>query len=208
MHDILPTNTNKHIVIMKTKSVFLSLLMCCFFSLAALAQTRSVSKEEALEIAQRQFQGKDVDYFIRQDSSQTSWNIFVDAEPMKGWEHECYTLTIPKNTGTLVYASVPLIKLPRKLPPTGNYVPLSVKNRYGTNANSKPSVTKMALYANAPTNSMITITSLLDGNINFSHNVSEGCKDIILKTGNLPKGVYIVSYYINSEIIDQVKVKI
>ena len=122
--------------------------MCCILSSAAFAQTHSVSKAEALTIAQRQFQGKDVDYFILQDNSQTAWTIFVDAEPMKGWEHECYVLTVPKTITTSVNAAVPSSKVERKLPPSGNFAPLSVKNRYGTNANSKPTVVKV-LQSNA-----------------------------------------------------------
>ena len=118
--------------------------MCCILSSAAFAQTHSVSKAEALTIAQRQFQGKDVDYFILQDNSQTAWTIFVDAEPMKGWEHEYYVLTVPKTITTSVNAAVPSSKVERKLPPSGNFAPLSVKNRYGTNANSKPTVVKVS----------------------------------------------------------------
>ena len=133
---------------MRAKLTLLSLLMCCILSSAAFAQTHSVSKAEALTIAQRQFQGKDVDYFILQDNSQTAWTIFVDAEPMKGWEHECYVLTVPKTITTSVNAAVPSSKVERKLPPSGNFAPLSVKNRYGTNANSKPTVVKV-LQSNA-----------------------------------------------------------
>ena len=112
---------------MRAKLTLLSLLMCCILSSAAFAQTHSVSKAEALTIAQRQFQGKDVDYFILQDNSQTAWTIFVDAEPMKGWEHECYVLTVPKTITTSVNAAVPSSKVERKLPPSGNFAPLSVK---------------------------------------------------------------------------------
>lgn len=50
---------NKNTNAMKAKFTLLSLLMCCIFSSAALAQTHSVSKAEALMIAQRQFQGRD-----------------------------------------------------------------------------------------------------------------------------------------------------
>ncbi len=105
----------------------------------------NVTQADALSIAQRQFTGKDVDYFLQLDNSQTVWTIFVDAEPMKGWEHECYTLTIPKTITTTVSSAAPSGKVLRSLPPSGNYVPLSVKNRYGNNANSKPVVTKVRI---------------------------------------------------------------
>lgn len=141
---------------MRAKHTLLSLLMCCILSSAAFAQTHSVSKAEALTIAQRQFQGRDVDYFILQDNSQTAWTIFVDAEPMKGWEHECYVLTVPKNITTSVNAAVPSSKVERKLPPSGNFAPLSVKNRYGTNAN------KDNVGNNIGTGSSITVSPVTD----------------------------------------------
>ncbi|MDE5871870.1 MAG: PepSY domain-containing protein [Muribaculaceae bacterium] len=114
---------------MKTKIKLLCLLVCSMFSVTSFAALHIVTQAEALIIAQRQFQGKDVDYFILQDNSTTAWTVFVDAEPMKGWEHECYILTIPKAITTSVDMAVPSSTINRKLPPSGNFVPLSVKNR-------------------------------------------------------------------------------
>lgn len=155
---------------MRAKLTLLSLLMCCILSSAAFAQTHSVSKAEALTIVQRQFQGKDVDYFILQDNSQTAWTIFVDAEPMKGWEHECYVLTVPKTITTSVNAAVPSSKVERKLPPSGNFAPLSVKNRYGTNANSKPTVVKVSQSNAAQEAAHRTYAIILSGGVNKMSN--------------------------------------
>lgn len=155
---------------MRAKLTLLSLLMCCIFSSAALAQIRSVSKEGALAIVQRQFQGKDVDYFILQDNSQTAWTIFVDAEPMKGWEHECYVLTVPKTITTSINVAVPSSKVERKLPPSGNFAPLSVKNRYGTNANSKPTVFKVSQSNAGQEAAQRTYAIILSGGVNKMSN--------------------------------------
>ena len=155
---------------MRAKLTLLSLLMCCIFSSAALAQVRSVSKEGALAIVQRQFQGKDVDYFILQDNSQTAWTIFVDAEPMKGWEHECYVLTVPKTITTSINVAVPSSKVERKLPPSGNFAPLSVKNRYGTNANSKPTVFKVSQSNAGQEAAQRTYAIILSGGVNKMSN--------------------------------------
>lgn len=157
---------------MKVKFTLLGLLMCCLFSSAALAQTNSVSKADALAIAQRQFQGRDVDYFILQDNNPTAWTIFVDAEPMKGWEHECYLLSIPKtiSTSTSVNVAVPARMIQRKLPPSGNFVPLAVKNRYGTNANSKPAVSKVSQSNAAQAAAQRTYAIILSGGINKMSN--------------------------------------
>lgn len=155
---------------MKANLTLLSLLMCCILSSASFAQTHNVSKQEALMIARQQFQGKDVDYFLLQDINPKVWTIFVDAEPMKGWEHECYTLKIPKtlmtgSSGTLLIKPTPL-----KLPPSGNYVPLSVKNRYGTNANSKPTVAKVSQPNDAQTAAQRTYAIILSGGVSRMSN--------------------------------------
>ena len=155
---------------MKRKISLICLLLCCLFSIEAHAQTQSVSKSDALTIVQRQFQGRDVDYLIRQDSNATSWTIFVDAEPMKGWEHECYILTVPKNITTSVDDAVPSSKVQRKLPPSGNYVPLSVKNRYGNAANSKPVVQKNILSNDSRTAAERTYAIILSGGISKMSN--------------------------------------
>lgn len=155
---------------MKAKFILLCLMMCCILSSASLAQTHNVSKQEALMIARQQFQGKDVDYFLLQDINSKVWTIFVDAEPMKGWEHECYTLKIPKtlmtgSSGTLVIKPTPL-----KLPPSGYYVPLSVKNRYGTNASSKPTVAKVSQSNDAQTAAQRTYAIILSGGVSRMSN--------------------------------------
>ena len=68
------------------KVLFYLLLFICSFSTATFAQSyRRVSEKEALYIAQKQFTGKDVDYYIHKDMNSAVWIIFVDAEPMKGW---------------------------------------------------------------------------------------------------------------------------
>ena len=147
---------------MRTKIKLLSLMICCF---CTTAQSRIVYLHEALSIAQQQFQFRDVDYFVLQDNGYREWNIFVDAEPMKGWEHECYLLAIPKTTSTPITSPVQISKLQMKRPPSGNFVPLSVKNRYGNNANSKPSVAKAPQSNAAKTIAQRTYAIILSGGI-------------------------------------------
>lgn len=101
---------------------------------------RQVSQQEALAIAQKQFVGQDVDYFLLNGSTSATWDIFVDAEPMKGWQHDTYIVSIPKSIG--VNDVIVPNKVLQKTPLFGNYIPLLVKNRYGSNANSKPRVAK------------------------------------------------------------------
>lgn len=167
------------------------LFLFSLFPVTTSAQVqRFVPKQEALSIAQGQFRGQDVDYYILDDSTSSTWNIFVDAEPMKGWQHDSYIIKVPKLLGP---NSGPIQKIQQKNPPLGNYVPLLVKNRYGGYANSKPHVAK-PVSSNEPSK----VTS----------GMPEGAEAITLDVSGLSNGVYVVSYSINSEQIDQKKVNI
>lgn len=154
---------------MKQLLLCVGLIMNCLFSTVSFAQTQNVSQRDALAIAQRQFAGKDVDYYILSNSSSTVWNIFVDAEPMKGWQHDCYILTIPKSTTSNISAIVPKKEL-RKMPPAEDYAPLSVKNRYGVNANSKPQVRKVSSTNGVNDAAQRTYAIILSGGINKNSN--------------------------------------
>lgn len=155
---------------MKNVLLLLSVVFNCLFSTVSLAQTaKSISKDDALAIAQKQFVGKDVDYYILSNSTSAVWNIFVDAEPMKGWQHDCYVLTIPKATTTDINTIRPR-KLLRKMPPKENYAPLLVKNRYGSNANTKPLVKKAVSSNSNNVTAQRTYAIILSGGINKNAN--------------------------------------
>lgn len=129
---------------------------------------RFVPKQEALSIAQGQFRDQDVDYYILDDSTSSTWNIFVDAEPMKGWQHDSYIIKVPKLLGP---NSGPIQKIQQKNPPLGNYVPLLVKNRYGGYANSKPHVAK-PVSSNEPNEAARrTYAIILSGGVNKLYNL-------------------------------------
>lgn len=134
---------------MKYRVTFL-ILLSCLFSTSAFALFRGVSQEEALSVVQRCFSGRDVDYFLLEGNSNhgttmsiPTWTFFVDAEPMKGWEHECYVCKVPRMVNGNAQLSPRNVDMEsRSTPPSGNYVPLSVTNRYDSNANIKPVVIK------------------------------------------------------------------
>lgn len=72
-------------------------LISTLYSSSVSAQLKvSVSEQEALALVQEQFEGKDVDYYLVQNSQKGVWSIFVDAEPQKGWEHDCYLINVSK----------------------------------------------------------------------------------------------------------------
>lgn len=154
---------------MKKALIFVGLILGCLFPSILFAQTRILLMRDVLEIAQRQFVGKDVDYYIISNSSYTDWNIFVDAEPMKGWQHDCYILTIPKATTANIRTIVPTKEL-RKMPPEEDYAPLLVKNRYGVNANSKPQVKNVVSTNDVSDAAQRTYAVILSGGINKNSN--------------------------------------
>lgn len=102
---------------------------------------RYISLDEALEIAQNQFKDQDVDYYVLDDDL-SGWSIFVDAEPMKGWEHDCFILTFSKKTTFVHNENVLVAKRKLTLPPEGNYVPLLVKKPLWTEGKSEANYTK------------------------------------------------------------------
>lgn len=60
----------------------------------------------------------------------------------------------------------------------------------------------------APTGAMVTVTSVVDGGSKVTSGMPEGAEAITLDVSGLSNGVYVVSYSINSEQIDQKKVNI
>ena len=77
---------------------------------------RMLTKQEALDLAKAQFSEQDVDFYLVKDSNSQFWQIFVDAEPLKGWEHSCYMLYFPKNVSANVSNILPLKKSLRLAP--------------------------------------------------------------------------------------------
>lgn len=125
----------------KASRFWIWLFLFSLFPVTTSAQVqRYVSKQEALSIAQGQFRGQDVDYYLLDENMSPTWQVFVDAEPMKGWKHDCYVIRIPKALDISHSTQFPQQWL--TTPPQGEYTPLLVTNRYGNNANSKPRVKK------------------------------------------------------------------
>lgn len=103
----------------------------------AKSQTISLTQEDALSIVKEYYEDQDVDYYLCGNSS-TGWRIFVDEEPLKGWEHKCCLYTFHNSTNMAI-APIPL-KQDLLLPPNEDLIPLDVKNRYGIRATEKPNV--------------------------------------------------------------------
>lgn len=163
---------------MRRRFTLLCLLVACLFSSSAVAQQlRTVSKEEALFVAGLRFYDQDVDYYLCEDavlkvksgkhnltiSQKETWTFFVDADPMKGWEHDCYLVCVPRKVETSLPPGSKLFKF--QLPPRGNFSPLLVKNRYGAWANLKPRVKRAALTNDAKRAAEHTYAVILSGGV-------------------------------------------
>lgn len=121
---------------------YIFLLLCFLFVTEASATEYSIDKAEALSIAKKLFTGKDVDYYLdstKSFGSSKKWYIFVDAEPLKGWDHDCYTVVVDK-TITVSSDEYTPIKIKLRHPTNSNFTPLAVKNRYGSFALERPNI--------------------------------------------------------------------
>ena len=112
---------------MKAKSFIILLLMSWLAGLSH-SQATSITPEEALARVKTMFKGQDVDYYLVEDGKLSStWTIFVDCEPLRGWEHECYTVDVPKTDLSLGWTKLGKTRL--KFPPNADLTPLEVTER-------------------------------------------------------------------------------
>lgn len=107
------------------------LFLCCMLlsiltSATGLPTYKELSQDEAFGVAQKQFSGRNVDYYlIREGYLGSPWIFFVDADPMAGWEHECYRVYVDNRIGlnTPVSEYIPNIE-PMMCPPDDYMTPL------------------------------------------------------------------------------------
>lgn len=120
----------------------LSAFVACITMFASMATSqilqREVTLDQAFTVARMAYVFQsDVDFYLCTDSTE-QWTFFADPEPLKGWEHDCSILYVPKSIGAnqiLVYTRVN-----RRIPPGGTLTPLIVKDYYGNQATAKPMV--------------------------------------------------------------------
>ena len=154
-------------MLLMKRNLCLSVLLSCLFFIPATA--RNVTVEEGLAILQNRFAEEDVDFYLLEDNNESQWTIFVDAEPMKGWEHNCYLCRFPKQFLPLT-RPLPVSQTSYKLPPDGTLTPLVVKNRYGERATEKPRVNKANVSAREQDVADRTYAVILSGGANKNAN--------------------------------------
>lgn len=156
---------------MKPKFLLVALILLCSMSATSFAQVFTSDHKKAFELVKYRFRSQDVDYYYLDADTHFSmsnvWTFFVDAEPMKGWEHECYIVTVPKNLNpqTENYRKIKCTKM--SLPPSDQlFIPINPKNRYGINAEIKPLVRQSTLTNEDLTAAQRTYAIILSGGIN------------------------------------------
>lgn len=156
---------------MKPKFLLVALILLCSMSAISFAQVFTSDHKKAFELVKYRFRSQDVDYYYLDADTHFSmsnvWTFFVDAEPMKGWEHECYIVTVPKNLNpqTENYRKIKCTKM--SLPPSDQlFIPINPKNRYGINAEIKPLVRQSTLTNEDLTAAQRTYAIILSGGIN------------------------------------------
>ncbi len=139
-----------------------------------------ITQREALSAVETAFEGKDVDiYYIKTNSIiPSTWDFFIDAEPLKGWEHECYVYKVNSKRTT---GSTPLMRKHKyTMPPEGlELKPAKVKNRYGGNVNVVPQI---SLNQNTPTINPVanrTYALIISGGVSPYNNYSRYWNDCI-----------------------------
>jgi hypothetical protein len=134
-----------------------------------------MTANQALELVKSQVGDEESDYYLYESSSETSsdkcWKFFVDPTPLKGWEHECYLVTVDYDLSNLLLSPSPVVKN-LTCPPNGKYTPIDVKSHYGANANDKPLVRKKNSSTSNSSNEYAerTFAVILSGGINQQSN--------------------------------------
>lgn len=165
--------------------------MSCI-AIAMNAQTGNITLEEALEYVREDYVDRDVDYYLC-DTNVGLYQIFVDEEPLKGWEHDCciYTFYHRGASGLVLMPTIQRLKLP----PNVTLTPLDVTNRYGHRAREKP----LVISPNTPNNQTNEVAErtyavILSGGINKNANNERYWNDCsfiyqtLVKKYDIPRG--------------------
>lgn len=160
---------------MKKIFTILLTLFCSVVLFQGMALNRVVTKDEAFSLVKKEFANDaGLDYYLVQDGNASFWTFFVDAEPMKGWEHNCYTVRVPRVIDASV-STVPLRKTAQRMAGSEDYIPMelnSVKKIGDINAASKPYVPKT--YQNLSSSELAasrrTYAIILSGGANKNNN--------------------------------------
>ncbi len=182
------------------KFTVLFLSICIAYS--AEAATYQISQEEAFLKIAADFENKEVDYYTLErfdgQEEQDVWRFFVDANPLAGWEHECYIYSIARSSSfpaSLVKPSKQLLSLP---PNDYKLVRYEITDHYGNNS-STPYIVKNlnnSDLTNEDNPASRTFAVILSGGYNPSSNYERYWNDCSFIYQALRKGYSIPKHNI------------
>ncbi len=163
------------------------------------AQAATRTRAQALSLVKEKYASRDVDiYYLEDDpASPGLWRFFVDANPMAGWEHECYVVTLPK---TVPSSGTGLAQTEMRMPPAETRTPAEVKNRWENVSWTQPSLPN-AFTGNSPFSEAgeRTYAVILNGGLDASYNREQywhNCSfmyQILTRTIGVPKNqIYVI----------------
>ncbi len=163
------------------------------------AQAATRTRAQALSLVKEKYASRDVDiYYLEDDpASPGLWRFFVDANPMAGWEHECYLVTLPK---TVPASGTGLSETLRAMPPLEALTAAEVKNRFENVSWEKPKLPR-AITGNDPVSEpgKRTYAVILNGGGDFVTNTEQywyNCSymyQILTRTIGVPRhNIYVI----------------
>ena len=152
---------------MKKQFFFAFYLFVFVFSIKALSNDIAITKEKAFQIAQKEFDGVEPDFFVSTDTTNSdTWTFFVDTDPFKGWKHDCYIIEISKTDNKIIRKELlqePILE--------GDFIPLQINNRTYSASSKKPIIRKKLLTSEEEEQSKHIYAIILSGGISkyFNH---------------------------------------
>lgn len=102
----------------------------------------NISSGLALKLLHDVIANDDYDYYQMNVNDNEYWHFFIDTEPMKGWEHKCCEMLIPKSaksvSSKVVLGNSKVIEL--TMPPDVNMIAKIKTDHYGKHSKMKPIV--------------------------------------------------------------------
>lgn len=86
---------------------------------------------------------------------------------------------------------------------------ISLKDEYGiSSVYTTSDAVSVNLKSGAPSNACVSLTSVADPTFKISHDVPVGHDSVSINATTLSKGIYVVGYHVDSEIVDMQKISI
>ena len=171
---------------MKRIYYFLTMLFAFFTNANSQSTTQvAVSEQQAFDLVMQKYDANQVDVFLLNDTSSKisnqSYTYFIDEEPMKGWEHNCCIITVPKHINAGDDITISTQKL--RMAPTGNFEIRHLMPRNSTYDSHRPIVSFGQTNDIQQQSANHTQAIILSGGYNMANNYQRYWNDCSFKIG-------------------------